>query len=81
MYDDYGNDYMMTDSIVDYRKSDKAISVSNQKVVHRGWSFMRRSTIGWKICVQWIYSLTSWKALKDMKDLYPLETAEYAAAQ
>ena len=39
--DDSGNEYMMMESIVEYCKSDKAISVSNQKVVHRGQSFMR----------------------------------------
>ena len=43
--DDSGNDYLMMDSILDYRKSDKAILVFNQKVVHIVWSFMRQSTV------------------------------------
>ena len=34
--DDSGNDYLIMDSIVEYRKRDKAISVSNKKVVHIG---------------------------------------------
>ena len=43
--DDSGNEYMMMESIVDYRKSNKALSVSSQKVVHIGRSVMRRSTV------------------------------------
>ena len=35
-YDDSVNEYLMMDSIVDYQKSDKYVSVSSQKVVHRG---------------------------------------------
>ena len=38
---DSGNEYLMMDSIVEYWKIDKAISVSSQKLVHRCWSFMR----------------------------------------
>ena len=45
------NKYMMMELIVEYRKSDKDISVSNQRVVHRGWSFMRQSTVGSQLCV------------------------------
>ena len=62
-----GNRYLKMDLIVDYRKSNKAISVTNQKGVHRGHSFMQRSTVRWQLCVQWRYGLTLWQALKDMK--------------
>ena len=51
-FDDSGNKYLMMDSIVEYQKSDKALSVYSQKMVHRGRGFMRRSTVGWHICVQ-----------------------------
>ena len=42
------------DSIVDYQKSDKALSVSSKRVVHRGRGFMWRSTVGWQLLFQWI---------------------------
>ena len=58
--DDSGNEYLMIDSIVEYLKGDNSISASIQKVVHRGWSFIQRSTVGWQICVQWRDGLTSW---------------------
>ena len=66
-YDDSVNEYLMIDLIVDYRKSDKAISFSNQKVVHRGWSFVWRSTVVWQLCVTWRDVLNSFQALKYLK--------------
>ena len=66
---------------MDYWKINKAISVSNQKVVRRGCSFMRRSTVVWQLCVQWTDGSTSWQALKDMKDFHLVETVEYSVAQ
>ena len=47
--DDSGNEYLMMDSIVDYRKIDKSLSVASHKLMHRVRSFMRRSTLEWKI--------------------------------
>ena len=78
---DSGNEYPMMDSIVYYQKSDKALLVASQKLVHRGHSFMRRSKVGWQLCVQWRDGLTLWKYLKDLKKYQPMETAEYSVAQ
>ena len=55
---EYGNEYLMMDSIVDYWKSANALSVAIQKVTHKCLSFMRRSTVGCQICVQWRYGST-----------------------
>ena len=79
--DDFGNEYPMMDSIVDYRKSNNAISFSIQKVVHRGRNKMWRSRVRWQICVKWRYGSTSWQYLKNLKESHPVETAEYAVAQ
>ena len=72
--DDSRNEYLMMDSVVDYRKSNKSISVSSQKVVHRGRSFMRRSIVGWQLCAEWRDGLTSWKIHKDSKESHLVET-------
>ena len=69
------NKYLMMDSIVDYEKSNKALSVASQKVVHRGRSFMRRSTVGWQLGAQWRDRSKSWKVLKELKDSHPVETS------
>ena len=58
--DDSGYDYLIMELIVDHRNNDKAVTVSDQKVVHRGHSFMWKYTVGWQLCVQWIYGLTTW---------------------
>ena len=79
--DYYGNEYLMMDLILDYRNSDKVVSVFIHNVVHRGQSFNWQSTVGWQICVQWRYGFTSWQSLKDLKELYPVEISEYAVAQ
>ena len=71
----------MMDSIVDYRKSDKVLSVSSQKMVYRGRSFMRISTLGWQICVQWIYGSTLCKSLKYLNEYITLDIVEYAVAK
>ena len=76
--DNYGNECLMMESIVDYRNNDKAVIFPGQKVVHRGWSFMHRSTVGWQLCVKWRDVLPLWQALKDLKEYQPVETAEYS---
>jgi hypothetical protein len=37
-------------------------------------------TEGWKLCVQWKDGSTNWELLSDMKEAYPVQTAEYAIA-
>ena len=69
------NKYLMMDSIVDYEKSNKALSVASKKVVHRGRSLMQRSTVGWQLCAQWRDRSKSWKVLKELKDSHPVETS------
>jgi hypothetical protein len=43
-----GNQYVLLDSIIDHRQLDTAIRPSDQKVVPPdGWTYMKRSAIGW----------------------------------
>ena len=79
--DDDGNEYLLLDSIVDHRKNDKAISIADQKIVHKGRQSIRRTTAGWQLCIQWKDGSTSWQSLKDLKESHPVETAEYSIAQ
>ena len=44
--DDDGNYYLMMDSILDYRNKYKAVTIADQKVLHRGQNYMRKSTVG-----------------------------------
>ena len=76
-----GNQYIMLDTIVDFRKdSDVAISWNNQvKTVH-GKKVVSHSTKGWELCCEWKDSSTSWKKSYSLKELHPLHVAEFAFA-
>ena len=38
------------------------------------------TTKGWQLLCQWKDGSTNWVALKDMKDSYPVQVADYALA-
>ena len=77
-----GNILQLLDSIADFRRSTTALTYEDQKVRKaNGGTFMRRSTRGWQLCVQWKDGSTSWEKLSDLKETHPLEVAEYAVAQ
>jgi len=80
--DQDGNTMQLFDSIVDYRRSTTALCYEDQKGRKAdGRTFMRRSTKGWQLCVQWKEGSTSWEKLSDLKESHPIEVAEYAVAQ
>lgn len=76
-----GNEYLLFDCIVGHKKSDKALTAKTQSLNNNGRKSMRRTTAGWHLCVQWLDGSTSWQTLKDLKESYPLEVAEYAVTQ
>ena len=79
--DDAGNQYRLMSGIVDHKSNEKAVSKSDQYVVIRGRKFPRKTTVGWKLCVEWRESSTSWERLSDMKKAYPVMVSEYATTQ
>eukprot|EP01082_Thalassiosira_pseudonana_P000070 g27.t1 g27 contig1:60384-63019(+) len=76
-----GNEYLLLESFVDYRKESGALRMDEQEIVVRGRKSLRRSTKGWKICCQWKDNSTSWEKLSDLKESHPVQVAEYAVAQ
>jgi len=74
-----GNQYVLLDTIIDYRRLDTAIRLSDQIVVRpNGRTYKRRNTIGWQLCCQWKDGSTSWENLADLKESHPIETSEFA---
>ena len=64
-----GNQYLLLANIVDHRSMDNAIKFGDQKVVHaNGRTYLRRSTVGWRLCCQWIDGSTSWESLNGLKN-------------
>ena len=76
-----GHRYVLLDSIIDHRKDSSAVSKEDEFFMCKGKRVRRRTTRGWKLCVQWKDGSTSWVALKDLKESNPVEVAEYACSQ
>ena len=79
--DTEGHRYVLLDSIIDHRKDSRAVSKEDEFFMCKGKRVRRRTTKGWKLCVQWKDGSTSWVALKDLKESNPVEVAEYACSQ
>ena len=77
-----GNQYLLLDTFVDFRKTNKAISLDMQKWTDKtGRVRQTKSTIGWQLCCQWRDGSTSWQDLSLLKESHPIQTAEFAVAQ
>jgi hypothetical protein len=76
--DNKGNQYLLMDSIIDHKKTKDAVDESDIfQISHNGNIHPRHTTKGWKFCILWKDGLTSWEALKDLKESFPLQVAEY----
>jgi hypothetical protein len=80
--DSDGNEHVIFDEIIDHKKDNSAVTIENMYLPSGDGSNpkLRRTTIGWKLCVQWKDGTTSWIPLKELKESNPVETAEYAVA-
>ena len=80
--DSDGFSLTMMEAITDYQK-DEALAVNKADkylTTTSGQKRMRKTTIGWSLLVQWADGTETWIPLKDMKELHPIETAEFARA-
>lgn len=79
--DEEGQTHVIFDGIVDHKKGDDAIAISDGFVEVNGRRHPKRTTRGWKLCVLWKDGSTSWVSLKDLKESHPIQVAEYAVAR
>ena len=75
------NQYILLDSIIDFRRSTTALYYADQKTTRKGRTYYRRSTAGWQLCCQWKDGSTSSTKFSYLKESHPIETAKYAVAQ
>eukprot|EP00957_Ditylum_brightwellii_P075980 5775218-Ditylum_brightwellii.AAC.1 len=71
------------ESVVDYNK-DEAVAVAKNNMyvaTPQGKKRARKTTQGWRLLVHWADGIKSWIPLKDMKELHPIEIAEFAKAR
>lgn len=80
--DEEGRHQVVFDEIVDHKATDRAMSQSEEDlfIIKNGRKHPRITTKGWKLCVLWKDGSTSWEPLSDLKEAYPLQTAEYATS-
>ena len=76
-----GNQYLLLDEIIDWRKDDTAVKIEDKYVTsHNGNRHYRKTTKGWELCGLWKDGSTSWARLADLKESNPIEVAEFAVA-
>ena len=77
--DDDGNRQVLMDEIIGHRTNGKEVKQQDAFVTtNTGTKRRRQTTIGWELLVQWKDGSTNWIALKDIKESYPVQVAEYA---
>ena len=79
--DSEGRQYVLMKEISDHRKDETAIPISEGWLtMPNGRKVRRKSTQGWQLLVEWKEGGSDWITLKDLKESYPVEVAEYAKA-
>jgi hypothetical protein len=79
--DEEGHRQMMIAEIEDHRVLDDAVPIKEGTFpTTSGMKRQRRTTKGWELSVRWKDGSSSWITLKDLKDTYPVELADYAIA-
>jgi hypothetical protein len=67
--------------ISDHRRDNTAIPASDGWItMPNGRNVRKRTTRGWQLLVEWKEGGSDWIDLKDIKESYPIEVAEYAKA-
>ena len=79
--DSKGNQYQLLDEITDHRSDKSAISIADGFTTSRNGNRVPKTTTrGWSLLVSWKDGSSDWVPLRDLKDAYPIQIAEYAMA-
>jgi hypothetical protein len=79
--DSEGNQYQLLSEITDHRADNSAIQITDGFVTSRNGNRVPKATTrGWSLLVAWKDGSSDWVPLKDLKDAYPVQIAEYAVA-
>jgi hypothetical protein len=69
------------DEITDHRSDRTALQIENGFTVSQNGNCVpKQTTRGWFLLVTWKDGSSDWVKLKDLKDMSPVQIAEYAAA-
>jgi len=69
-----GNQCLLFKAIIDLYE------IETQVTERRGEDHQQDKTRGWTLAVEWKDGSTSWERLRDLKESFPIEVADYAIA-
>jgi len=76
--DSEGRQYMLLAEITDHKRMKYAISIKDGTIQSKnGNVHKKKTTKGWKFLCQWKDGNEDLVPLKDLKDSYPIQLAEY----
>jgi hypothetical protein len=78
--DQEGNQYLLLNHINDHKKEVNAVPKDNTFVWICGRKYPKKTTKGWKLCVEWKDGTASWVPLSTLKESNPVEIEEYVVA-
>ena len=79
--DQEGNRHALLDELIDYRVNSREVKLQDAFIMTgTGTRRRRETTIGWELLAQWKDGSTNWVSRKDLKEAYPVQTAQYAVA-
>ena len=79
--DDEGNRQVLMDEIIGHWSNEHAVKQQDAFIMTKTGTRRRRETTkGWELLVRWKDGGTDWIALKDIKESYPVQVAEYAVS-
>ena len=79
--DDEGNRHVLMHEIIDHRTNGQEVKQQDAFLITKmGTKRRRETTKGWELLVEWKDGSTTWVALKDMKESFPVQVSEYAVA-
>jgi hypothetical protein len=76
-----GNQFLMLEAIEDHKCTDDVMRADELYVEINGKQHICKSTCGWLLSVRWKDGSSSWEMLADLKELYPVQCAEYAVVK
>ena len=77
--DDDGNRQVLMDDIIGHRSNEHAVKQQDAFIITKmGTKRRKETTKGWELLIRWKDGGTDWIALKDVKESYPVQVAEYA---
>jgi hypothetical protein len=80
--DEEGNQFILVlDGIVDHKSDENAIlSKEEGYFYHNNRQYQKKTTKGWKLCVEWKDRTTTWEPLSALKESTLVKVAQYAVS-